>query len=173
MLGHSRYNPDDHVSEQHLCDWLQHESHHTPPRYLRVYTTSIRHQRCHLAIAVMCVIRDPSFRRFCLEAIHFDRHCPRRSTTLYDLDCNRTIHILERTHFRFTRPSTYTHSNRTWSNMSTPVRKRPEALARNYRLFVVGDANELGVRCAALDTDPIEIRRDVGTRDGVVDFISP
>jgi hypothetical protein len=57
--------------------------------------------------------------------------------------------------------------------MSTPVRKCPKALAGNYRLFVVGDANELGVCCAALNADPVEISRYIGARYGVVDLIGP
>jgi hypothetical protein len=74
MLRDSRNKSNDHVFEQHLSHWLQHESHHTPPWYLRTNTTPICRQRCLLLITVMCVIRDPSLRRLCRKAIYFDRH---------------------------------------------------------------------------------------------------
>jgi hypothetical protein len=57
--------------------------------------------------------------------------------------------------------------------MSAPIRKGPETLARNDRILIVGDANEFGVRRAALHANPVQISRNVSARNCVVDLVSP
>lgn len=57
--------------------------------------------------------------------------------------------------------------------MSAPVGERPETLARSDGRLVVRDADEFGVRWAALYADPVEVSRHMAESDGVGDLVGP
>jgi hypothetical protein len=121
----------------------------------------------------MRVIRDPGLRSLRHESIHLYRHSRRCSTALNHLYSNLPIYVLECTYFRTTRPTTCSNSDRARSDMSTPVRKSPQSLARDKRLLIIRYADEFGVCRAALNADPVKIGGYVGARDGVVNLVGP
>ena len=57
--------------------------------------------------------------------------------------------------------------------MPAPVCECPKPFTGKKLFFIVRNANELAVSCAALDTNPVKIGRDICLGDGIVDFQRP
>jgi hypothetical protein len=121
----------------------------------------------------MRIVSNPSCRSFRVETVNFDRHHPSPRTALYDLNRNLTIQILECAHLRPAGPTTRTNSYGTRSDVPAPVCESPKTFTGDEGFPVVGNPNELGVCRAALNTNPVQVGRYVGTCYRVVDLVGP